>query len=49
MNTYEFKLMVNNVRTEEIVKANSSFDARKLIEARYPGAKINFITYKQIK
>lgn len=34
---------VNNIRTQERVVAPNSLSAKKLIEARYPGAKIRWV------
>ncbi len=41
---FSFKVIfwVNNYRTEQIVRANSSSEARKLIEAQYAGQKLRF-------
>lgn len=44
MNTYRLTFTVNGKRTEQIVKANSTNDARNLIKAQYQGARINFIS-----
>ncbi len=46
MHTYKFCLKVNGTRTEELVKAINSVEAKKIILARYPGAEIG--SYKQI-
>ena len=42
-NRYVAVLYVNNMRTEEQVIANDSFSAKKLIEAKYPNCKINWV------
>lgn len=34
---------VNGRRREAIVSANSSYDARKLVEAQYVGQRVSFI------
>ena len=39
---------VNGTKTEEIVSAFTSFDAKKLVEARYPGSKIIWWRCEQI-
>ena len=41
-NTYEGTFSVNGIRTTERVVANDQTSAKKLMEMRYPGAKINF-------
>ena len=40
MDRYSVKFSIDGRRTEEIVSANSSSDARKFVEARYNGSKI---------
>lgn len=44
MTTYKFlcEFYVNNVRTKEEVQAQNLFDAKRLIEARYSGAKVRW-------
>lgn len=42
MFNYKCVFSVNTRKTEEIVYANSSVDAKKLIEARYAGNKITW-------
>lgn len=39
---YSFRCVfsVNGVRTEQIISARTAFDARKLVEASFPGARI---------
>lgn len=44
MNTYKLTFTVNGKRTETIVRANSIMDAKKLVQAQYAGARINFIS-----
>lgn len=39
---------VNGKRTEQIVNAYNSTDARKLIEAQYSGAKITWINVLRV-
>lgn len=45
MTTPQWKVVftVNGRRSETIVSANSSYDARKLVEAKYAGKRISFI------
>ena len=43
MNRYKVKFLLNNMQTEQIVSAPTDYQARKIIEAQYSGAKINFI------
>ena len=38
---------VNGRRTEQTVSANSSYDAKKIIEAQFAGQKITFISVKK--
>ena len=42
MVAWEVKFTVNGKMTVQVVNANSSIDARKLIEAQYRGCKITF-------
>lgn len=44
MKTYKLTFTVNGKRTEQIVKANSIDDAKKIIRAQYQGANVNFIS-----
>lgn len=48
MNTYQIKFYVNGKPTEQIVKAMSSTDAKKLIQTQYAGQKINFTLIKTL-
>lgn len=48
MDEYECTFYVDGIRTEEIVKAYGSSDARKLIEARYPNSKIKFSSIQHL-
>ncbi len=41
-NTYEGTFSVNGIRTTERVVANDQTSAKKLMEMRYPGAKISW-------
>ena len=47
MNRYKCVFMVNGTRTEQIVNANTAFEARKLVEAQYGGAKIVWVNVSQ--
>ena len=49
MNKYEISCSINGKRTAQVVTANTSHDARELLKAQYPGAKIMFIYTKQLK
>ncbi len=40
MQMYRCVFSVNGVRTEQMVKAQSSIEAKKLIAASFPGARI---------
>lgn len=42
MAQWKVSFSVNNRRSEQIVSANTSIDAKKLIEAQYGGQKITF-------
>jgi hypothetical protein len=42
MQQWKISFSVNGHRSEQIVSANSSFDAKKIIEAQYSGQKITF-------
>ncbi len=44
MANYLVKFTVNGRRTEQVVAANSTSDAKKLIEAQYAGQKISFLS-----
>ena len=41
-NTYEGTFSINGIRTTERVVANDQTSAKKLMEMRYPGAKISW-------
>ncbi len=45
MHTFECLFSVNGIRTRENIVANDQISARKLIEARYPGAKITWWSF----
>ena len=49
MSRYKCVFYVNGRRTEQIVAANNSIDARKLIEAQYSGCKVQFITVNLVQ
>lgn len=42
MRPYECDISVNGIRTKEIVYAQSSIDAKRLVELRYYGARITW-------
>lgn len=44
MKSFRLTFTVNGKRTEQIVKAHTIDDARRLIRAQYAGANINFIS-----
>lgn len=46
---YKVSFSVDGRRTEQVVVANSSYDAKKLIEAQYPSSKIIFWSVTQIR
>jgi len=43
MANYYAKIRVNNTRTLEMVNASNATSAKKLIEAKYGGAKVQYI------
>ena len=47
---YKFvgEFFVNGVRTKDEVFANDSMAAKKIIEAKYKGSKINWISFPKI-
>lgn len=46
MSKYLVIFTVDGRRTEEVVSASNSLDARRIIEARYKGSKIIFFNVK---
>ena len=48
MSKFKCVFSVNGRRTEQIVAAGTSYDARKLIEAQYPNCKISFVSITKI-
>lgn len=44
MRQYKCVFLVDNRRTEQIVTADSQFNARKLIEAQYTNSKITWLS-----
>ena len=40
MNRYKVKFLLNGIQSEQIVSTVSDYQARKMIEAQYSGAKI---------
>lgn len=42
MTKFKLTITVNGMRTEAIVSANNSTQAKKLVEAQYPNCKIYF-------
>jgi len=44
MNSYRLTFTVNGKRTEQIVRAHSINDAKKMIMAQYAGANVRFIS-----
>lgn len=48
MREYKVVFYVNNIRTETIVSARSTSEARKLVEAQYSGAKVTIIQVKML-
>lgn len=48
MYTFKIKFRVDGRQTEQIVRAQSKFDAEKLIKAQYPNSKISFIATVKI-
>lgn len=44
MKSYRLTFTVNGKRTEQIVRANSLGDAKKIILSQYQGANIRFIS-----
>lgn len=49
MNNYEINCSINGKRTVQVVAANTSHDAKELLKAQYPGAKISVVNIKQLK
>ncbi len=49
MKNWEVTFNVNGKRTVQVVAANVSTDAKKLIEAQYSGSKISFIKVNEVK
>lgn len=47
MRQYECDILVNGIRTQTIVTAQSTFDAGKLVKAQYPNCQIQVFTIKQ--
>ena len=43
MREYKVVFYVNNIRTEAVVLARSTSEARKLVEAQYSGAKVRIV------
>ena len=48
MSQYKCVFSVNGRRTEMVVAANSSIDAKKIVEAQYGGAKITWWSCNKI-
>lgn len=48
MNQYKVVFTVNGRRTEQVVSANDSMSAKKLIEAQYSNCKITFYDCRRI-
>ena len=48
MNSYKVVFYVNNRRTEQIVSAQNSTDAKRFIEAQYAGAQIRFVSVTKV-
>ena len=48
MHQYKCVYRVNNQRTEEIISARDQSGAKKIIEAKYAGAKISWISCTRI-
>ncbi len=48
MQMYLVKVRIDGNRTEEIVYANSTSQARELVEARYPLSDVSFISVSHI-
>ena len=44
MNTYYLTFTINGKRTEQTVKANSMMDAKRIVQAQYPGITVRFIS-----
>lgn len=47
-NKYVAEFYVNNLKTREEVVAGDSFQAKKLIEAKYPNCKIKWVVLPKI-
>ena len=48
MSTYKITFSVNGTRSEQIVKANSSIDAKKLVQMQYTNQRITFYSVVRI-
>lgn len=48
MKNYEIVFNVNGKRSVTCIKAYSSTDARKILEAQYPASKIYIVNVRQI-
>ncbi len=49
MKQYEIVFRVDGIRTVQIVTAANLASAKKLIEAQYAGARISYVTTKEIR
>jgi hypothetical protein len=49
MDKFKATITINGIRTEVIVNAFDSYQARKLVEAQYAGQKIVWIFLEKIK
>ena len=49
MHNYKITYRVDHTRTEQVVSANSTTDAKKLIQKQYPTSKVSYISIKLVK
>ncbi len=48
MSQYKCVFYVNSTKSEQVVSARSSVDAKRLIEAQYAGAKVRWISCNRV-
>ena len=46
---YSIRIGTRNIRQKETVDATTFSDAKKILQARYPGSKITFITVNEVR
>ncbi len=48
MNKYKVVVYVNGTKTEVVVSASGSSDAKRIVEAQFAGAKLSFSTITRL-